>query len=145
MYKAFYKPLTISFLLITGFLLCLSDSEQANFIGYLFAGIGIVIFFIPNHLIMQQLIKADTLSDLNKFFAGRQILIIKGEKETVNTMWVNEVCTFIEMVGKAEKIKDQLPTDIKMKVKTGFGMELLLEQDEVFIIVKSVYQRPKFN
>lgn len=73
--------------------------------------------------------KFETLSDWNEFMKGRNVLIINQNHE-----WKNEKCSFVEMIGEKEKLKEQKPDKIKMKVLTKYSNELLLRSRDFMII-----------
>lgn len=84
--------------------------------------------------------KFKTLTDWNTFMKGRNVLIINR-----NHGWYGEECSFVEMVAPKEVLNENNPKDIKMKVKTNTGWELLLDGGEFMIIEKKTLQNPKFN
>lgn len=83
--------------------------------------------------------KFNTLSDWNDTLKGKTIMIIKP-----GHAFQYEKCSFVEMVGKHEVLthKDNNKgKEIKCKVKTPLGNELLLSGGEFMILEKTIVQR----
>lgn len=84
----------------------------------------------------------NTVADVNKFFAGRKILV------TGSHDWSGEVTDFECMVLKTGKVPadtDKPTVDLRMRVKTKFSTTLDLKQENVFVIDKVMQQQPSKN
>jgi len=86
--------------------------------------------------------KFKTIGDLNAFFQGRKILVLPGHE------WSGEETDFVEMCeldGSAADPKSKTGRDLRMKVRTKYGTDLLLSGSEFMTIERKIMQRPKSN